>query len=569
MHYDLIIRNGLVVDGSGLPPYAADIGIADGRIATIGAIDGTGVDPGVTDVIEARGQVVAPGFIDPHTHYDAQLFWDPLATPTTWHGFTSVLMTNCGFGIAPVAVEHRDYIAHMLSVVEAIPLELVRQALPWSWQSYSEYLDAIEGVPGGLGVNVMSMAPHSTIRYHVMGDDARKRPATADEIAAMAAVVQECLEAGAVGFSSSWGPVHFDGDGIPVPSRWADEREVTALARVLRSFGRGIVAFIPGSVPVVRPADMAVMARLARESGRPTLWNVLFHTWSAPGNWRDVLGWTREHGVQGARTRPLALPERFDLDFSLRSGLFGDMPAWKELFELPHAEKMTRLRRTEVRAALQADLDDPAPRVFSKRLQDIVVQSVREERNRHWVGQSVVDIGHALGKRPLDALIDLALDENLATDFLIVGFLNGDQDAVGQMVGDPYLLIGGSDGGAHVKFICQVSYSSHLLGHWVREKRVLTLEAAVRRLTFEPALLLGLRDRGLIREGCAADVVVFDPQRVGAGPREHTADLPGGGTRIVRRGEGYLATVVNGEIVRRDDDFTGRRPGRVLRGGHE
>src|SRR5215831_4526732 len=556
MTHDLVIENGLVVDGSGQPAFAGDVAVTDGRVSAIGKLGGAAA----REVIDARHQVVAPGFIDPHTHYDAQLFWDPLATPTSWHGFTTVLMSNCGFGIAPVRDEHRDYIRRMLAKVEAIPLAALEAGVPWSWATYAEYLAALDH---GLGVNALSLAPHSTIRYHVMGEDARKRPATADEIESIAAVTRECLDAGAAGVSSSWGPVHFDGDGLPVPSRFAAEDELLGLADALRATGRGVFCFIPPSVPLVQSDDLAMMARLARASGRPVLWNLLLQSWNAPDHWRRVLEESAEHARSGARLHALALPERFDLSFSLRAGVFGDMPAWKDIYETARtrAEKMARLGMPEVRRALQADLDDPTPRVFSKRMQDVIVNGVKRERNRRWVGKTLVELGAAQGRTPLDAMIELSLDEDLETDFLISGFQNGDEAALSAMLEDPLVLLGGSDGGAHVQFICQVAYSSHLLGYWVRERRVLSLEAAVRRLTAEPAALLGLADRGLVREGLAGDLVVFDPDRVSAGPREDRRDLPGSATRIVRRAEGYAATIVNGAVVVRDGEPTGRLPG--------
>jgi len=560
MTHDLVIENGLVVDGSGQPAFAGDVAVTDGRVSAIGKLGGAAA----REVIDARHQVVAPGFIDPHTHYDAQLFWDPLATPTSWHGFTTVLMSNCGFGIAPVRDEHRDYIRRMLAKVEAIPLAALEAGVPWSWASYAEYLAALDH---GLGVNALSLAPHSTIRYHVMGEDARKRPATADEIESIAAVTRECLDAGAAGVSSSWGPVHFDGDGLPVPSRFAAEDELLGLADALRATGRGVFCFIPPSVPLVQSDDLAMMARLARASGRPVLWNLLLQSWNAPDHWRRVLEESADLARSGARLHALALPERFDLSFSLRAGVFGDMPAWKDIYETARtrAEKMARLGMPEVRRALQADLDDPTPRVFSKRMQDVIVNGVKRERNRRWVGKTLVELGAAQGRTPLDAMIDLSLDEDLETDFLISGFQNGDEAALSAMLEDPLVLLGGSDGGAHVQFICQVAYSSHLLGYWVRERRALSLEAAVRRLTAEPAALLGLGDRGLVREGLAADLIVFDPDRVSAGPREDRRDLPGSATRIVRRAEGYAATIVNGAVVVRDGEPTGRLPGRVRR----
>jgi N-acyl-D-aspartate/D-glutamate deacylase len=557
MQYDLLLKDGFLVDGSGLPGYYGDLGIADGKIVAMGKLDGP-----AKEVIAARGLVVAPGFIDVHTHYDAQLFWDPWATPSCWHGFTSVFMTNCGFGLAPCKPADRDYITRMLVKVEAMPLESLKAGVPWNWESYSEYLNALDR---RLGVNVMALAPHSTIRYHVMGEEARKRQATAEEIRRMQSVVADCMKAGAFGFSSSAGPVHFDGEGLPVPSRFAEQDETVALARTLKDFHRGTVCVIPPGIPKVSPRDMSYMARLSRESGRPVVWNLLSQTWESPSHWRQVLDWTAEAFRDGARVHPLALCERFDLTFTLRGAVFEDLPAWKAAISGSRSQKVANLSSPELRAAMQRDLDDPTPKVFSKRMQDVFVSAVLLDEHKHLVGKNLVEVGQEQGKTPLEAMLDLAIAENLETQFLICGFQNGDEEAVRSLTTNPYVLTGGSDGGAHIAFLCQVTYSSFLLSHWVREKKALTLEQAVRRLTFNPATLLGIPRRGLLKEGMAADLTIFDPDKVQAKEKEFVRDLPGGASRLVARADGYRYTVVNGQVLLCDGEPTGACPGRVLR----
>jgi N-acyl-D-amino-acid deacylase len=557
MSYDLLIKNGFLVDGSGMPGYYGDLAVSGGKIAAMGKVEGP-----AQEVIDARHLVVAPGFVDVHTHYDAQLFWDPLATPSCWHGFTSVFMTNCGFGLAPCKPQDRDYITRMLAKVEAMPLESLKAGVPWNWESYGEYLNALDQ---RLGVNVMALAPHSTIRYHVMGDEARKREATAAEIEAMQAVVADCIKAGAFGFSSSSGPVHFDGEGLPVPSRSANQDETVALARTLKDFHRGTVCVIPPGIPKIGLKDMEYLKRLSRESGRPVVWNLLTQTWDSPNHWRQVLDWTAEAFREGARVHPLSLCERFDITFTMRGAVFEDLPAWKSAITGSRAQKIANLSNPEIRAAMQRDLDDPTPKVFSKRMQDVFVSIVRQEKHQELVGKNMVELGQMQNKTPLEALLDLAIEENLDTQFLIHGFANGDENAVRALTTDPYVLTGGSDGGAHIAFLCQVTYSSFLLSHWVREKKLLTLEQAVRRLTFDPASLLGIPNRGLLKTGMAADLTIFDPDKVQAKEKEFVQDLPGGASRLIARSEGYRYTIVNGQPLLRDGEPTGAYPGRVLR----
>jgi len=381
----------------------------------------------------------------------------------------------------------------------------------------------------------------------------------------MQAVVADCVKAGAFGFSSSYGPVHFDGDGLPVPSRFAAQDEVVALARTLKDFHRGTVCVIPPGIPKVSASDMDYMSRLSRESGRPVVWNLLAQTWDSPNHWQQVLDWTEEAFRDGARVHPLALCERFDLTFTLRGAVFEDLPGWKAAISGSRAQKIANLSNPELRTAMQRDLDDPTPKIFSKRMQDVFVSAVYRDEHKPLVGKNLVEIGRTQGKPPLAAMLDLAIAENLDTQFLIRGFQNGDEEAVRSLTTNPYVLTGGSDGGAHVAFLCQVTYSSFLLSHWVREKKVLSLEQAVRKLTFDPAVLLGIPQRGFLKEGMAADLTIFDPDTVQAKEKEFVRDLPGGAARLVARSDGYRYTVVNGQVLLREGEPTGACPGRVLR----
>jgi N-acyl-D-amino-acid deacylase len=350
-----------------------------------------------------------------------------------------------------------------------------------------------------------------------------------------------------------------------VPSRSATQDETVALARTLKDFHRGTVCVIPPGIPKIGMEDMEYLKRLSRESGRPVVWNLLTQTWDSPNHWRQVLDWTAEAFREGARVHPLSLCERFDITFTMRGAVFEDLPAWKSAIIGSRAQKIANLSNPEIRAAMQRDLDDPTPKVFSKRMQDVFVSIVRQEKHQELVGKNMVELGQMQNTTPLEALLDLAIAENLDTQFLIHGFANGDENAVRALTTDPYVLTGGSDGGAHIAFLCQVTYSSFLLSHWVREKKLLTLEQAVRRLTYDPAALLGIPNRGLLKAGMAADLTIFDPDKVQAKEKEFVQDLPGGASRLIARSEGYRYTIVNGQPLLRDGEPTGVYPGRVLR----
>ncbi len=566
MAYDLLIQGGTIVDGSGAPAFRGDVAIKDGRIAEVGRAfrhADSRLRLGAGRVMDATGLVVAPGFFDMHTHYDCQLLWDPLATSSCWHGVTTVLMGNCGFTIAPARPGDQEYLMRLMARVEGISLDVLRHGLGWEWETFGQYLDRLRR---GLGVNVAAQVGHSALRYVVMGPESYQRASTPEERARMKDVLRQAIADGAIGFSTSQTDHHTGGYGEPVPSRLGGPGELLELAGVLRECGYGVIGVNPkpGGADI-SPAFQDALVRLARESGRTVLWNSLMHRWDKPEQWRENLRFMERAAAQGAPICAVARYQRMDLEFNLRSTyMFDIFPAWKEVLHLPHEEKKRRLAEPETRARLRAEWDRKVSRMDSRRVELLEVGRVALARHRALEGQRVAEQAAAAGQHLVDWLLDLALAEDLETQFVYAGTMNGDPKAVEEIVKAASCVPGVSDAGAHLDMDCGVDFVAVLLGHWVRERGVLTLEEAVRRLTSACASVLGLTDRGLLRAGMAADVVVFDPASFRALPRETVADLPGGGRRIIQRAEGVRAVLVNGQVLLEDGRHTGAMPGRVL-----
>jgi N-acyl-D-aspartate/D-glutamate deacylase len=561
MTYDLIVKNGWIVDGTGLPKYWGDVAAAEGQIVEIGRVRGA-----ARRTIDADGRVIAPGFIDMHTHFDAQITWDPIATSSCWHGFTSVVFGNCGFAVAPCRPEDRDYLMLMLMRVEGMDLDVLRTGTKWAWETVPEYMDALAGK---LGVNAGVMLGHSAIRYYVMGPDSYERTATADEIAQMQAIIRDGLRAGALGFSTSRQPGHYAGNGKPVPSLLASKDEILDLVRVLGELNVGSVEIVPGADGSAGLYGDAVplVLEMARVSGRPLNWNTLIAQPARPEGWRGQLEFM-EKAFADERTQVWAMNTCYRLDrwFSLRRNPerpFGPFPAWKELLALPPEKRAERLRDPEVRDRLRAAMAGYRPNIY-RDFTDVTVAEPKLEKNRPLIGLSVAELARQRGVDPFDALLDLSLEEDLDTKFNFP-MSNDDEAAVAEIVRHPYSVPGTSDAGAHMDAACGYGVPAELLGKWVRDKGVLTLEEGVRRLTSMPAVVAGIPNRGLIREGMPADLTIFDPQAIRALEPQAATDLPGGGWRLVQGCAGIAATIVNGEVLIEDSKHTGALPGQVLR----
>ena len=555
--FDLLIKSARVVDGTGMPSFTADVGVQAGRIACVGRIDDA-----ATRVIDADGLVLTPGFIDVHTHYDAQLDWDPTASPSSWHGVTTVLAGNCGFTLAPARLGDTDWLAQMLSRVEGMSVETLTEGLRWTGGGFGDFWRRLEG---RVGVNVGSYVGHSAVRRHVMGDDASRRPAHADEIGQMQALVRQAMREGALGFSSSQLDIHVAHDGREVPSNFAAPEELIALCAVLAEFGRGAVEFIPRSfVEGYDAADRELIRAMARVSGRPVELNTLTPLPAAPDGWERSLAFAREGFAEGLRLHPMFPTNKLGAHFALDTTfLFDEMPSFRAALTLPPAERARALRDPAVRERMRAELADPTGRAFVFIWQICMIEAVRDAAHAGWVGRSVSDLAEERGADPLDTFLDLALSEDLQTQF-VVEMPPGQtfDDMITTLLRDPIVMAGSSDAGAHLLSFVGADYTTRLLGEWV--PRALSLEAAVARLTMFPAMVHGLTDRGVVRAGAAADLVLFDPTRLRAGAARLVRDFPAGSPRFVVDAEGYQAVIVNGEVLLENGIHTGALPGQLI-----
>ncbi len=564
MQYDLMIKNGTIIDGSGLPRFRADVGIVHGKIATIGKIRDR-----AKEVLDADGHVVAPGFIDAHTHMDAQVFWDPLGTCSCWHGITSVVMGNCGFSLAPCGEKDKLLVMRNLERAEDIAPEAMEAGIKWSWTTYPEYLDAVERLPKG--INYAAYVGHSALRTYVMGERAFTDAATSDDLEAMKREVRDAIRAGAVGFTTSRTHNHQTPDGQPVASRLATWDEVRQLVGVMGEMNAGVfeianedVRFDPDRVHEY----LGRLKALAVDTGVPVTFG-MFSSRQAPDMWRPFFTLADETAAAGGRMFIQVHSRSLNVVLSFETVTpFDKLPVWRELRTLPLAEQEAKLRDPDIRHKL-VEAVYQTPRDSSRRVG-------AEPRAAHfkWLlvmekatppYRSVAEIAADLNKDPVEVFIDLALAKHLK-QFFLQPLVNENQDHVLEMIKHPRSVVTFSDSGAHVSQIMDSSLQSHLLSHWVREKQAVTLEEAVRMLSFVPASHWGLTGRGLLREGWAADVVIFDPNTITPLLPELTHDLPAGARRLQQKATGIVATVVNGEVVLRNNEHTGALPGQLLRG---
>ncbi len=557
MAYDLVIKNGMVVDGSGFSRYRADVAVKDGTIVEIGKIRGA-----AAAMIDADGLFVAPGIIDTHTHYDAQPFWDKLCTSSVWHGVTSVLMGNCGLTLAPLRPEHRETMLATFCCVEDLPVRSLASVLPWNWETFGEYLDAIDH---GLGLNLMPLVGHNPLRLSAMDQAAWDRAATPDEIAYMQRLLRESLEAGAWGWSTTDSPTHAGPAGQPVPTRLAADEERVALGRTLGEFNRGIIEILPKGAGKPSAADLDHLRDVAVTSGRP----VFFLSFDA-----NARPYVEKAAREGAQMYNLLRAIPFNPRFTLKkTTFFHNLDVWDVVMHMRVPERLAALADPERRARMREQALKPQrrrPGVTGRLVpwRSIFVRKVNLAKNQALVDRNLMDLAEQQGKHVADVMLDLALEEGLDTEFQLMTRSAEEEVQIAEMVKAGHALPSQSDAGAHLNTnFCTAGESSYVLGQWVRDRELLSLEDAIRRLTFQPARIMGLRDRGLIREGLAADLMVFDLSSIGVREDEVTHDGPSGTPRRVQGAEGVHHVIVGGQAVLEHGKHTGALPGRVLRAG--
>jgi N-acyl-D-aspartate/D-glutamate deacylase len=576
---DLLIRGGLVVDGLGGPGRLGDVGVRDSRIV---AVEGPGgIDEHAARTIDATGLVVAPGFVDIHTHYDAQLSWDPSASPSPLHGVTTVFGGNCGFSLAPAGPDHADYLMRMMARVEGMPLAALQAGLDWSWTSFADWVDRLDG---RLGVNAGFLVGHSALRRVVMGDAATSAAATPEQVAAMQDLLHGALAHGAMGFSSSKAPTHNDGAGDPVPSRAADRDELVALASTVGEHpGTTLELILAGSLNRFDDDEVDLMAAMSCAADRPVNWNVLGVSAMDPDGWQHQLRASDTVAARGGRVVALTMPHLMRIRLSFLTGFVLDgLPGWSEVIALPVPERIAALRDPAVRRRL----DEGAHSDEAGLLRGLANWSILEvaetfsPANARFQGRRIGDIVAESGgsgesgsdpSDPFDVLLDIVCADDLRTGLRPPAF--GDDDASwaerARAWHDDRTIIGASDAGAHLDMMCGAVYSTSLLGDGVRERQLITLEEAVRQLTSVPARLYGLRDRGVIAPGAWADLTLFDPATVGPRPERTRHDLPGGAPRLYADATGIEHVLVNGIDVAHAGNLCDTTPGHLLRSGQD
>ncbi|WP_068181736.1 amidohydrolase family protein [Mycobacterium sp. UM_CSW] len=564
---DLLIRDAEIVDGTGAPARHGDVGVSNGRIVAVGDVDDM-----ATKTVDAQGQTLAPGFVDLHTHYDAQLFWDPTASPSVQHGVTTVFGGNCGFTLAPAAPDQHDYLTRMLARVEGMPLDALRAGLDWGWASFGDWLARLDG---HTAVNAGFLVGHSALRLAAMGADAVGGEATPEHIDKMVAVLHEALGAGALGLSTSQSPTHNDGAGQPVPSRSASRDELVTLAGALRDHpGTTLEAIIPGCLSGFTDDDIALLTDMSVAADRPLNWNLLGVSAANPTGHEKQLRAFDASARRGGRVVALTLPQAMKIRLSFLSGFVLDgLPGWRDTMHLPVPERLVALADPQVRRRLAegaASKEAGMLRGLAQWDRLVIVETFAPE-NADATGRSVGAIAADRGGEPFDTLLDIVIADELRTGLSppLTGDDAADWRERAEVWHHPGAVIGGSDAGAHLDMMCGAIYTTSLLGRGVREHQVVTLEEAVRLITDVPARFYGLTERGRIEPGWHADLVLFDPATVDHGPERTRYDLPAGAPRLVADAYGITSVLVGGVEVCRDGAATGALPGTVLRSGRD
>jgi N-acyl-D-amino-acid deacylase len=556
MALDLLIRNGTVVDGTGRERFRADVGVADGRVVEIGKVKDS-----AKQVIDVSDLIVSPGFFDPHTHYDAQICWDPLVTCSSWHGVTSVVMGNCGVGIAPCRPETREIATWDLVNVEGIPFDVLSKGTTWDWQTFPEYIDAAER--RGSGLNLAFLAPLTPFRHYVMGEESMDRAARPDEIAQIKALIKQAVAAGAVGFSHTRLRQHIGYQGRPLACRQANLDELKSYANALRELGRGAIEIsLSQEIDSLSEEEAQLLDTLLTESGRPVTWLSLVPLHGQVETCLETLDRIEPLIARGGIPQVTAHTSRLQLN--LRNPfLMASLKSWNPLFNKTAEEQERIYRDPGFRNAFREEMS--RPQIFTSDWNRVDVDIVANPALKGLEKKTIAEIGRERGIDPFDSFLDVALEDHLATWFSVSMM---DENILAPLLNDRRTLIGLADGGAHVDLLCDAGYTTYLIGTWARDKGVMSLEDAVRRITSEPAALFGFPQRGRLAAGLPADIAIFDYNTIGStGRSQWLGDLPGGGRRLVIPAQGVEYTIVNGEVLFEHGKHSGAMPGRVLRLG--